>query len=65
MAACVETLAGHSPLSMWAAKQATHRLRRSVLPDGEDLVDRAYGSADFAGAVTAFAAGERPSWTGS
>lgn len=64
VAACVEALAGHSPLSMRAAKQAAHRLRRAGLPEGDDLIERVYGSADFAAAVTAFATGERPSWTG-
>ncbi|MHA6780157.1 hypothetical protein ACVGOW_04030 [Pseudonocardia saturnea] len=52
------------PLSMWAAKQAAHRLRRAGLPDGDDLVEGVSGSADFVGAGTAFTAGERPSWTG-
>lgn len=61
----VATLAAHAPLSMWAAKQAVHRLRRHALPPDDDLVGRVYGSADFAGAVAAFAARERPAWTGS
>lgn len=63
--ALVDTLAGHAPLSMWAAKQAVHRLRRSALTPDDDIVDRVYGSADFAGAVAAFAARERPTWTGN
>ncbi len=61
----VARLAAHAPLSMWAAKQAVHRLRRNSLPPDDDLVGRVYGSADFAGAVAAFARKERPAWTGS
>lgn len=62
--ATVETLAGHAPLSMWAAKQSTVRLRRAGLPDGDDLVRRVYGSADFRAGVTAFGAKQRAKWTG-
>lgn len=65
VAETVDMLAAHAPLSMWAAKQATHRLRRADLPDGDDLVERVYGSADFAGAVAAFVAREPPRWTGA
>jgi len=65
VAATVDTLAAHAPLSMWAAKQAVHRLRRAALPDGDDLVRRVYGSADFARAVAAFSSRERPTWTGT
>lgn len=61
----VATLAAHAPLTLWAAKQAVHRLRRAALPEDQDLVGRVYGSADFAAAVTAFAARRRPRWTGT
>jgi enoyl-CoA hydratase/carnithine racemase len=67
-AALAETaaaLASHAPLSMWATKQAVSRLRRAGLPDGDDLVARVYGSADFASAVAAFARKERATWTGA
>jgi enoyl-CoA hydratase/carnithine racemase len=59
------TLASHAPLSMWATKQALARLRRAGLPDGDDLVARVYGSADFASAVAAFARKDRATWTGA
>jgi enoyl-CoA hydratase/carnithine racemase len=61
----VAGLASHAPLSMWATKQALARLRRAGLPDGDDLVARVYGSADFASAVAAFARKERATWTGA
>ncbi|MCO1656959.1 enoyl-CoA hydratase/isomerase family protein [Pseudonocardia humida] len=60
----VTALAGHAPLTMWAAKQAVVRLRRATLPDGDDLVERVYGSADFAAGVAAFGTRRRPTWEG-
>lgn len=60
----VETLLGHAPLSMWAAKEAVRRLRRAQIPDGDDIVTRAFGSEDFRGAVKAFAAKETMVWQG-
>ncbi len=60
----VEELSMHAPLSMWAAKRAVARLRRAGLPEGDDLVERVYGSADFRGAVRSFAAKQRPTWSG-
>lgn len=60
----VAALAGHAPLTMWATKQAVARLRRATLPDGDDLVERVYGSADFAAGVAAFGSRATPSWEG-
>jgi enoyl-CoA hydratase/carnithine racemase len=60
----VETLLGHAPLSMWAAKEAVRRLRRANLPDGDDIVSRVFGSEDFRTAVAAFAAKQRVEWQG-
>lgn len=65
LAETVGTLASHAPLSMWATKQTVARLRRAGLPDGDDIVARVYGSADFASAVAAFARKERVTWTGA
>jgi enoyl-CoA hydratase/carnithine racemase len=64
LAATVEALAGHAPLTMWATKRAVARLRRAALPEGDDLVERVYGSADFAAGVAAFGTRTRPSWEG-
>jgi enoyl-CoA hydratase/carnithine racemase len=64
LAETVDTLASHAPLSMWAAKQAISRLRRAGLPNGDDIVSRVYGSADFQAAVRSFAAKERVTWKG-
>src|SRR5690606_33030925 len=40
-----------APLSMWAAKEAVRRLRTSGIPDGENIIERVYGSADFRAGV--------------
>ena len=61
-AVVVATLLEHAPLTMWAAKQAVTRLRRSVLPDGDDVVTAAFGSQDFHEGGRAFAARRRPAW---
>lgn len=60
----VSPLLTHAPLSMWAAKAAVSRLRRNALPDGDDIVERVFGSEDFHRAVRAFAAKETVTWTG-
>ena len=40
-----ETLAGHSPTTLWVTKEALRRAR--FVPDGDDLVLEAYGSPGF------------------
>ena len=62
--AVVETLLGHAPLSMWAAKEAVRRFRRAAIPDGDDIVARAFDSLDFQRAVAAFATKEQVAWEG-
>ncbi|WP_207081454.1 enoyl-CoA hydratase/isomerase family protein [Nocardioides sp. S5] len=60
----VQTLLGHAPISMWAAKEAVRRFRRMTIPDGDDIVTRAFGSEDFRRAVAAFATKEQVTWQG-
>ena len=62
--AVVATLLGHAPLSMWAAKEAVRRIRRSGLVDGDDIVSRVFASEDFRAAVAAFAAKQTVEWQG-
>ena len=67
LAAVVETLLSHAPLTMWAAKVAVTRLRRANLPDADDFVARVFGSHDFRRAVAAFGssgATKNPPWSG-
>lgn len=60
----VERIASHAPLTMWAAKEAIHRLRLTNLPEGDDIVRRVFGSQDFRHAVESFLAKEPPNWNG-
>lgn len=57
-------LAGNSPLSMWAAKEAVHRLRVHNLPEGDDIVRRVFASRDFKVGVQSFTSKEKPEWQG-
>jgi enoyl-CoA hydratase/carnithine racemase len=59
-----EQLAGHAPITLRVTKEALRRLREAGLPEGEDLVREAYGSADFRAAVGAFAEKRAPRWRG-
>jgi enoyl-CoA hydratase/carnithine racemase len=58
-------LAGHAPVTMRVSKEAIRRLVNAGLPDGEDLIRTAYGSADFKIGVNAFLDKQRPQWTGT
>jgi enoyl-CoA hydratase/carnithine racemase len=60
----VQTLLGHAPLSMWAAKEAVRRIRRAAPPDGDDIVRRVFASDDFHEAVTAFGTKQAVEWQG-
>jgi enoyl-CoA hydratase len=64
LAAVVQTLLAHAPLSLKAAGQAVARLRRANLPDGDDLVREVFGSEDFRAGVRAFVAREQVTWRG-
>ncbi|WP_020651834.1 enoyl-CoA hydratase/isomerase family protein [Massilia niastensis] len=58
-------LASHAPVTMRVSKEAIRRLVNAGLPDGEDLIRAAYGSADFKIGVNAFLDKQRPQWTGT
>lgn len=60
----VGRLLEHAPLTMWAAKEAVHRLRTARLLDDTDILHRVYGSEDFRGGVRAFLAKRPPTWSG-
>lgn len=60
----VETLLAHAPLTMWAAKEAVRRLRAASVPEGDDIVERVFGSDDFRLGVRSFMAKEKPQWEG-
>lgn len=63
--ALIERLLAHAPLTMWAAKETLRRLHaRAGTVDADDVVDRVYGSTDFAAGVAAFTQKTRPTWRG-
>jgi len=57
-------LTGHAPITMRASKEAMRRIVAETLPDGSDLIQACYGSADFKEGVNAFLAKRKPEWTG-
>ncbi len=63
-AALCAALAGLAPITQGVSKEGLRRLPLAALPDGDDLVRRCYGSADFREGVSAFVARQLPRWTG-
>jgi len=60
-----EKVATHAPITLWATKESLRRLQEAQpLPEGDDIVARVYGSADFKEGVRAFVDKRAPQWTG-
>ena len=63
-AALAQRLAALAPVTQGVAKEGMRRLELHHLPDGDDLIRRAYGSHDFREGVAAFTARRPPVWKG-
>lgn len=58
-------VASHAPITLEVTKEAVRRIRRTLSRDeGEDLILKAYMSADFREGMDAFLSKRKPNWQG-
>lgn len=62
----VDSLHAAAPLTVWATKELVRRSRTSFSSsDDADILERVYGSRDFAEGSRAFLSGNPPAWSGA
>lgn len=64
LAGVIAQLLENAPLTLAVSKEAIRRLQARHIPDGDDLIRRIYGSADFKAGVEAFTGKTKPNWRG-
>lgn len=64
VAEVVDQIVANAPLTLAVSKEAIRRLQTRDVPNGDDLIRRIYGSADFKTGVAAFTAKTKPDWRG-
>jgi enoyl-CoA hydratase/carnithine racemase len=57
-----DQLSHQAPLTMWATKESIRRLSLARVPENTDIIERVYGSEDFAEGVSAFVGKRLPDW---
>ena len=61
----VDKILAHAPLTLWSAKEILRRIHAAALPiDASDVLDRVYGSDDFAAGAASFTNKTGPVWQG-
>ena len=60
----LDTLLSNAPLTLEVSKEAIGRVQARDVPNGDDLIRRIYGSADFKAGVAAFTSKAKPVWQG-
>lgn len=64
LAAVTAQILANAPLTLAVSKEAIRRIQARDIPDGDDLIRRIYGSADFKAGVKAFTTKTKPEWRG-
>lgn len=64
LAEVIAQVLANAPLTLEISKEAIRRIQAGDVPDGDDMIRRIYGSADFRAGVAAFTGKAKPVWRG-